>query len=81
MNIKADVLKILQGIREDAPLNAFEENLFESGILDSMGIAQLVPALEVQFDIEIGLDDIEPENFATLEAVVSLVKAHKGDQL
>jgi len=47
--------------------------LIESGILDSLGLQQLVGFLERQFDIELDDDHLVPENFATIGAIAQLV--------
>jgi acyl carrier protein len=49
----------------DAPLGA-------TGI-DSVGMIQFVYALESHFSIEIGEDEVAPENFASIASVAALV--------
>lgn len=78
MSIKAEIISILHTIREDAPKEAFDENLFEIGILDSLGMAQLIPALETKFCIKIALDDIDPDNFATVDAITNFVETNRS---
>lgn len=52
--------------------------LGSGGVIDSVGLHQLITFLESQFSIEIGDLDIVPENFATLDAVSGLVARKQG---
>ena len=54
------------------------DDLVAQGILDSMGILQLVTFLEQEFRITIGDDDILPENFASLENIERFVQAKRA---
>ncbi|MCI8335468.1 MAG: acyl carrier protein [Lachnospiraceae bacterium] len=52
-------------------------NLLEEGILTSLEMALLIPALEEEFSIEeIDVEDIIPENFISIEAISKLVKRY-----
>ncbi|HEU4367807.1 MAG TPA: acyl carrier protein [Methylomirabilota bacterium] len=50
-----------------------DEDLIDSGVLDSLGIFQLVAFLEERFGIAIADTEITPENFGTLERIERLV--------
>ena len=49
--------------------------LIDNEVLDSMGIFQLVELLEDRYDVVIDDGELVPENFATISAIVSLVRA------
>ena len=49
--------------------------LIEKGILDSMGIFEVVSFLENHYGIQIDDQDIVPENFESLKAIAKLVAA------
>lgn len=68
------LLKILAELRPDVD---FEENkeLVDSGELDSFDIVSLVGELCDEYDIEIGADEIVPENFNSVEAIWALVRS------
>lgn len=53
----------------------FEEPLLETSILDSAGLLHLVIFLDEKFDISIPRDDLVPENFETIRATSSYVRA------
>ena len=48
-------------------------DLFESGLLDSLGFAALLAALEEDFAIRVPADAIDLERFRTPRALVGLV--------
>lgn len=51
------------------------EDLFETGILDSMAFVDLVMYLEQQFDIRISPHELEPYNFQSVAKIADFVKA------
>lgn len=68
------MLAILQGVRDDVDFEG-ETALIDDGILDSFDIISIVADLNDEFDIEITADELEPENFNTLDAIVELVES------
>ncbi len=79
MKLKDSIYELLENIKADAKNVSEEENLFTSGILDSLGMAMLIPAIEEKFDIEVDVDDIEPENFISVSAICEFLdKYHEG---
>ena len=50
-----------------------EDQLVESGIIDSLGIMTLLSFLEEKFSIQISGDDLIPENFESVSAIVELL--------
>lgn len=52
--------------------------LLESGIIDSLGVLDLVGFLEQAFDMRINDDDLTPDNFGTIECMVALVQKKKS---
>lgn len=66
------ILKILQEIRPDVDfINA--KKLIDDNILDSFDIISIVGEFNETFDIEINVEDLEPENFNTVEAMQKLI--------
>lgn len=48
--------------------------LLDSGILDSLGVLDLVGFLEKEFTVRVSDDELIPENFETIEALVTFVE-------
>lgn len=48
-----------------------EENLLDSGILDSLGIAEITEYVEKEFGIVIDEDEITSQNYKTLNALTN----------
>lgn len=61
------------GIKENTPL-------LESGILDSLGILDVVSFLESEFSITISDEELVPENFQSLDTLSSFVLAKRGSK-
>mgnify|MGYP002509651382 FL=1 len=67
-------MQILQEVRHDVEFEK-ETKLIDDGILDSFDIISIVSGLNEEFEIEITADELEPENFNALSAIVSLVES------
>src|SRR5438874_7788767 len=50
-----------------------DENLFETGIVNSLFAVQLMTFIERTFDIEVGSDDLDIENFKSIHATAAFV--------
>ena len=50
-----------------------DDNLLESGILDSLGILEVVSFLEDELNIRIDDEDLIPENFYTIQCIVDFI--------
>lgn len=67
------LLGILKEIRPDVDF-ANEKKLIDDGILDSFDIISIVNDLNEAYDIEIDIEDLEPDNFNTVEAMLQLIQ-------
>lgn len=66
------LLEILNKVKPN--VNFIEEkNLFESGILDSMNIIMIASEVNDEFDIEIKVTDITPENFNSVNSMMKMI--------
>ena len=50
-----------------------DDNLFESGIVNSLFAVQLMTFIEKTFAIEVEMDDLDIENFKSLNATTAFV--------
>lgn len=55
-----------------------DDNLFESGIVNSLFAVQLMTFIEKTFSIEVGTDDLDIENFKSLNATTAFVLKKNG---
>ncbi len=67
------IMEILKSIRGDVDF-ASEKALIDDGILDSFDVVGIIGELADEFDIEITIDDMTPENFNSVESICALVK-------
>jgi acyl carrier protein len=56
---------------------ADDDQLVESGIIDSLGVMALLTFLDEKFSIQVSGDDLIPENFASIKAIADLVERQK----
>jgi methoxymalonate biosynthesis acyl carrier protein len=61
----------IKGLKDD-------DDLFESGIVNSLFAVQLMTYIEKTFGIEVGMDDLEIENFKSLNATTDFVLKKNG---
>ena len=55
-----------------------DESLIDNGVVDSLGVFQLVAFMEEAFRIRIGDEEINGENFHTVAAIEGFVRAKLG---
>lgn len=55
-----------------------EDSLLDSGIVDSLGILDIVTFLESRFGLQLADDDVVVENFASIDAITRFVDARTG---
>ena len=54
------------------------DNLFSSGLLDSLAIHEMVGFLEDEFDLEFSDADLAVDNFASVDAMVATVETKQS---
>jgi methoxymalonate biosynthesis acyl carrier protein len=55
-----------------------DDDLFETGIVNSLFAVQLMTFVEKVFAIEVGVDDLDMANFKTLNATTAFVLRKNG---
>lgn len=50
-----------------------KSNIIEAGIIDSLGIMQLVEFIENKFSLKVKDEDIIPDNFESIETISSFI--------
>lgn len=67
------VLEILKELRPDVDFTN-QNGLIDDAILDSFDVINLIGELCNAFDIEIGVEDIIPENFNSILLITAMIK-------
>lgn len=67
------LLEILKEAKSEVDFST-EKALIDNGLLDSFDVVQLVMKLNEEFDIEIGAEEITPENFNSAESIWAMIK-------
>ena len=70
--MKKQIIKILSELRPEFDFTQ-DVNFIEEGMLDSFDIVNLVNELDETYRISIDGIDILPENFSSVDAIVSLL--------
>jgi acyl carrier protein len=71
------ILEILENIRPESDFNN-SQNFVEDDMLDSLDLIQLFDELETKFDIQIGSDEFDPDNFVNIESIKDLINRTKN---
>jgi acyl carrier protein len=53
-------------------------DLFESGVANSLFAVQLMTFVEKRFGVEVGMDDLDIENFKSIDATAAFVLRKSG---
>ena len=67
--------KIIEILNEICPGNDFENEtaIIDDGIIDSLDIVAVISEL-MEFDVQLGVNDLTPENFNSVDAIVELIE-------
>ena len=72
--MREEVMEILTDIRGDVDFEN-ETKLIDDNILTSLDIVAIVGEFNDVFDIEITVEDLVPENFNSVDAMIELITA------
>lgn len=67
------LIKILSELRPEVDFEA-ETNLIDDGILDSFDMVALVTEINEEFDVRIGIENLVPENFNSVDSIMRLIE-------
>ena len=72
-----ELMEILKGVKPDVDFDS-EDKLIDNDILDSFDIISIVSEVNEEFDVDINVNDLLPENFNSAEAIWNLIQKLKG---
>lgn len=75
MNAQSKIVDILRQIAGKPIDPSPDESLFESGLLDSFSLADLVAALEREFAVQIPDADLKPRKFDTVARIEAYLQS------
>ncbi len=64
----------------EAPEFGDDESLLEAGVIDSMVMVDLIAHLEKSYGITVHEDDMIPENFDSIDAIVAFVTSRCSER-
>lgn len=71
-----ELLNILKGIRPDVDFEN-ETALIDEGYLDSFDVVSIISEIDDNFGVQIRINELDPENFNSAEAIWNLVQSLK----
>lgn len=72
------LLEILAGIRPDVNFEN-ETALIDDGILDSFDVVSIISALDDEFDVQVRISELDPENFNSVDSIWALIQSLKQE--
>jgi D-alanine--poly(phosphoribitol) ligase subunit 2 len=69
MDRRSKLIEIIKSVTKKDAVPAADESLFDSGLLDSFALPDLVSALEEEFSLQIPDSDLNPRKFASIERI------------
>ena len=70
MDVKAEVIKIIDELFMEDVSDMMDEDLFDAGVLDSMGTVELIVELENRFDIRVPVSEFGRDDWNTANKIV-----------
>ena len=70
MDVKAEVIEIIEELFMEDVSDMMDEDLFDAGVLDSMGTVELIVELENHFDIRVPVSEFGRDDWNTANKIV-----------
>jgi acyl carrier protein len=75
MDRRTKIVELLRHVTKQELSPAADESLFDSGLLDSFALPDLIGAMEKEFSITIPDADLNPRKFDTIELIEQYLDA------
>ena len=70
MDVKAEVIEIIDELFMEDVSDMMDEDLFDAGVLDSMGTVELIVELESRFHIRVPVSEFGRDDWNTANKIV-----------
>ncbi|MFS9247365.1 D-alanine--poly(phosphoribitol) ligase subunit DltC [Streptococcus parasanguinis] len=70
MNVKSQVIEIIDELFMEDVSDMMDEDLFDAGVLDSMGTVELIVELENRFGIRVPVSEFGRDDWNTANKIV-----------
>ena len=70
MDVKSQVIEIIDELFMEDVSDMMDEDLFDAGVLDSMGTVELIVELENRFDIRVPVSEFGRDDWNTSNKIV-----------
>ncbi|MDN2996472.1 D-alanine--poly(phosphoribitol) ligase subunit DltC [Streptococcus suis] len=71
MDVKETILNIMEELFMEDVSEMMDEDLFDAGVLDSMGTVELIVELESRFNITVPVSEFGREDWNTANKIIS----------
>ena len=71
MDIKSEVIEIIDELFMEDVTDMMDEDLFDAGVLDSMGTVELIVEIENRFDIRVPVTEFGRDDWNTANKIVA----------
>lgn len=70
--------RLLRILTQECPDIDFtmDADLVDDGVLDSLSIVQIISAISTEFSVILPLEELLPQNFNSVDAMVELLQKH-----
>ncbi|VPA86121.1 D-alanyl carrier protein DCP [Streptococcus pneumoniae] len=71
MDIKSEVIEIIDELFMEDVSDMMDEDLFDAGVLDSMGTDELIVEIENRFDIRVPVTEFGRDDWNTANKIIA----------
>ncbi|HET4748717.1 TPA: D-alanine--poly(phosphoribitol) ligase subunit DltC [Streptococcus pneumoniae] len=71
MDIKSEVIEIIDELFMEDVSDMMDEDLFDAGVLDSMGTVELIVEIEKRFDIRVPVTEFGRDDWNTANKIIA----------
>ncbi|KEQ35977.1 D-alanine--poly(phosphoribitol) ligase, subunit 2 [Streptococcus mitis] len=71
MDIKSEVIEIIDELFMEDVTDMMDEDLFDAGVLDSMGTVELIVEIENRFDIRVPVTEFGRDDWNTANKIIA----------